>query len=1039
MTSHTKYPYQVVRPTEERYRVFFESMDDSVFLMDIAGTILDANPAFKAWIAQYHPDDCIGANIYELMASHHVQNELVAERKSRSEEALHTRKSLSFEDVQDGRILKHSIYPYFSQEGEVSGLFVMTRDITPQKHVERSYRDIQQQLEFLLDTCHLGSWSLDLADGTVRHTLEHDRIFGYDALVPHWDYDLFRKHVLPEDRDMVDRLFREMSATRSGWDTEYRICRKDGEIRWIWEVGGVVRDDQGKALGLQGVSRDITEHKMAEIERSEFVSKMNFALQHSRVAIYEVDLRNHSILRSPDHDSLFGYASLQADWNYRKFLGHVVPEDRDWVEEQFQKRVSLPERNELECRIRRLDGEIRWISLIDIPQFDTNGNIQTILGVIQDVTERKRAIEELSEAYSQWDFTAHTCSIGMWKLDLRTMISHRTPEHARIFGYAPECTEWSTQMFLESIVPADRPEAERLVDDAMAKQIDYGLECRIIRKDGEVRWINVVGAFQFDHEGKACSVLGITRDITEMKQLQNERENIQAKMNFALESLRIGFWENDLQRNLSAHTLEHDRIFGYDTPSSGWCYQTFLEHVIPEDRALLDESMKEVMSRQDAVEREFRIRRADNEIRWVWSICTPKFDESGQLESLSGIIQDVTETKEAELERTKLQEQLQQSQKMELVGQLAGGIAHDFNNVIAAILGSVEMIIRKIDDQHPFYENLECIRHSANRSADMVRQLLAFARKQVWSPRIIDLDEEMLKICSLLDKLIREQIQLKLDMNSRHALVRLDPSHLLQVITNLCVNSRDSIQGDGFITIETDLLTGSECERWSGSATGIADKWVRISVSDTGRGIDSQVLPHVFEPFFTTKEVGQGTGLGLSMVYGIVKQNGGFIECYSEIGHGTTFQIHFPVYRHLAAPTSNATPDQPEGTCHDVVMLVEDEPDILKIITTLLEGQGLTVLASDSAEEALLIFEKQQGKVSLVISDVVLPGMNGIQMSRRLMHLNPNLKFVFMSGYNTAGLDHEGAFRAGDNFIAKPFAIKDFMEMVHSAIASGKE
>jgi PAS domain S-box-containing protein len=538
----------------------------------------------------------------------------------------------------------------------------------------------------------------------------------------------------------------------------------------------------------------------------------------------------------------------------------------------------------------------------------------------------------------------------------------------------------------------------------------------------------------FSQQGDVVQLFETDQDITPQKRIEEERGDFQAKMDFALESSHVSVWTLNLEENTVLRTLEHDRIFGYPSLLPKWTVETFFDHVVPEDRAMMYAAYRDAMASKNDFSVECRIRRATGDIAWISLIGTYKFSKGDHGRFVVGIVQDITDRKLAELEGAKLQAQLQQSQKMELTGQLAGGIAHDFNNVLAAIQGHTEMLLHRIDENHPFFESLDCISHSVKRSAGMISQLLAFARQQVRLPKTIDLEMELEKIGTMLRKLIRDNIRVQWHLENRHALISIDPSQLVQIVTNLCINARDAIADAGLITIETDSVSVSECPELASHASGAAGDFARITISDTGCGIDKEAIPHIFEPFYTTKEAGKGTGLGLSTVYGIVRQNGGHIDCRSEAGKGTTFRICFPIVRRSNTEDDEPAPEQAMSTTQDIVLLVEDEPDIKNIIMTLLEDHGIPVLPAENAEDALKVFQKHRDRISLVVSDIMLPNMNGVQLGRLLAKENRALKFVFMSGNGADAISHDGAFMSGVNFIAKPFSIKDFLALLLSLL-----
>jgi PAS domain S-box-containing protein len=390
---------------------------------------------------------------------------------------------------------------------------------------------------------------------------------------------------------------------------------------------------------------------------------------------------------------------------------------------------------------------------------------------------------------------------------------------------------------------------------------------------------------------------------------------------------------------------------------------------------------------------------------------------------LEGSIMDITDRRKGEEERARLQGQLIQAQKMESVGQLAGGVAHDFNNMLGVILGHAEMAMGKVSPDQPVFADLAAIRKAGERSADITRQLLAFARRQTIAPKVIDLNETIEKLLKMLRRLIGEDIDLAWLPGFALWEVKADPVQIDQMLTNICVNARAAIAGVGRITVETGNVVLEDAHA-ALRREGVSGEYVRIAISDTGRGMDKLTLAHIFEPFFTTKKVGEGTGLGLATVYGAVKQNNGLIDVISEPGKGTTFTIYLP--RHRAPPqmvmTTQSVVPVPVVGGREIILLVEDEPAILLMTKELLELLGYTVRAAATPQEALRLATTSESEIQLLLTDIVMPEMNGRELAQKLLAIYPQLKCLYMSGYTSDIIAQQGILDEGVDFIQKPFA-----------------
>ena len=446
---------------------------------------------------------------------------------------------------------------------------------------------------------------------------------------------------------------------------------------------------------------------------------------------------------------------------------------------------------------------------------------------------------------------------------------------------------------------------------------------------------------------------------------------------------------------------------------------------------------EEVLAKRKPFSKEYRIvRKNDGKIRWVNGRGELKIDPTGNPLFLIGTIQDITERKQVDAEKTKLEGQLQQAHKMESVGRLAGGVAHDFNNMLGVILGHLEFALEQVPPTQPLHADLKEVQKAARRSADLTRQLLAFARKQTIAPKVLDLNEMVDGMFKMLKRLIGENVDLAWTPGAELWPVKMDPSQIDQILANLCVNARDAVgEAGGKVIIATGnvVVDKDSCQEHPELEPG---KYVRLVVTDNGCGMNLDTQGHLFEPFFTTKGLGESTGMGLSTVYGIVKQNHGFIYVSSEPGKGSTFTIYLPRHRDAAA---QLTADAPAARGHETVLLVEDEATILNLTRKMLERQGYTVLAAGSPGEAIRLAREHAGEIHLLLTDVVMPEMNGRDLAKNLLALYPRLRQIFMSGYTADIIAHHGVVEDGAFFIQKPFSGQELAAKIREALDSASE
>lgn len=536
-------------------------------------------------------------------------------------------------------------------------------------------------------------------------------------------------------------------------------------------------------------------------------------------------------------------------------------------------------------------------------------------------------------------------------------------------------------------------------------------------------------------DGRIRGVVLVFRDVTEEYRIAEALKTSEEKYRKIVEETGDLITRTDEKGVLTYVNQCAKRIFGI--PAVQCLGKSAFEFIHPEDREKTEEWFHDCVDnhfKQSSFENRL-VNQETNEIfQFLWT-CNFHYDDQGCLLLVNSVAHDITERKRAAEEKSKLESQLQQVQKMESVGRLAGGVAHDFNNMLGVILGHTEMLLEHVNPGEPTYEDLEEIRKAAERSADLTRQLLAFARKQTAAPKVLDLNKTVDSMLKMIKRLIGENITLERLTSDESWLVNIDPSQIDQVLANLCVNARDAIVDVGKLTIETGIATfdESDCIFHPGCTPG---EYVLLTVSDNGCGMDAETQANIFEPFFTTKELGKGTGLGLATVFGIVKQNNGFIDVYSEAGLGTTFKIYLP--RHIGKSELRLEKDLSNQAVvgHETILLVEDEPAILKITKIMLERLGYIVLAASTPGEACRLAREFAGEIHLLMTDVVMPEMNGRDLAKNLLTLYPNLNRLFMSGYTANVITHHGVLDEGVHFIQKPFSKNALATKIREAIDS---
>lgn len=556
---------------------------------------------------------------------------------------------------------------------------------------------------------------------------------------------------------------------------------------------------------------------------------------------------------------------------------------------------------------------------------------------------------------------------------------------------------------------------------------------------------------------KGGSVLYVMRDITDYRLAKNALNKSERRYQALFNDSPVPLWEEDFTElrdyleALKNEGIKDFRAFFDNDPSQlRICAQKI--RITDVNQATLD--LHQAKCKEDMygnLERIFTDKSLEVFKEEVLAIINGQleYEAEGEVQTLAGeprmvsIYLKIDNSKPDETkalvatvditEREQLKAQLLQAQRLETVGRLAGGVAHDYNNMLNVISGYSEMAIEKVSPEDPLREDLDEIFTAAKRATEVTRQLLAFARKQIISPKVIDLNQGVENMLRLLHRLIGEDIELVWSPGQSLWPVKIDPSQIDQIMANLCVNARDAIDDVGKVTIETCNVVFDQayCSDHPGSTPG---EYVMLAISDDGCGIEQENLGNVFEPFFTTKGVGEGTGLGLSTVYGIVKQNNGFIQVFSQLGKGTVVKIYLARSTETIDEDSKEDPiDIPSGR-GEIVLLVEDEPSMLSLAKQMLEGLGYAILKADKPGRAKELFEACKDKIDLLVTDVILPDMNGAELADQLRSINPDLKCVFMSGYTENMIARHGVLKEGIHFIQKPFTVVDFAFLLRKVL-----
>jgi PAS domain S-box-containing protein len=673
------------------------------------------------------------------------------------------------------------------------------------------------------------------------------------------------------------------------------------------------------------------------------------------------------------------------------------------------------------------DGTERPIADSGAPIRGPQGEIAGVVLVFRDQSEERAARRALQESEARYRLLAETTRDIIALHDMQGRLTYLNRAGLAFRGLDPSDVRGRS---IADFVPEEAL-AEMAARRTRRSSGDGPLflyETEFVNKTGERIPVEVNSTI-VQGEDPAAQVLMVARDISERRRSQEElrqsEENFRALVNSAAEGIVVVQGERIVFANPRA-------LDWFETSPEQLVRAHYLDFTHPEDRPLIVERYRRRAMGEPVDDcATYRIVGSGGGGRWVEGRASA-VRWGGDPATLVFLI-DITDRRMAEAERERLQAQLLQAQKMEAVGRLAGGVAHDFNNTLTTILGYAGLALQETGPESPLREGLSEIRRAGERSAELVRRLLAFARRQTIAPQVVDLNELVEGTLKLLKRMVGEDIDLVWRPEAGLWPVRMDPSQVDQILANLCVNARDAISGVGKVTIETKnaVFDPAYC---SGHAGFVPGEYAMLAVSDDGCGMDEDVRLHLFEPFFTTKEVGKGTGLGLPTVYGIVKQNDGFINVYSEPGRGATFRIYLPRHGGGAVEGRREEAEEVPRGRGETILVVEDETSVLRLTQRVLTELGYRVLVASTPGEALAAAEGHPGEIDLLITDVVMPDMNGRELADRLRAVCPGIGSLFMSGYTAEVISRHGVLEEGVHFVEKPFTPQMLGRKVREAL-----
>jgi PAS domain S-box-containing protein len=876
--------------------------------------------------------------------------------------------------------------------------------------------------------------------------------------------------------------------------------RRDGQKRLLAWRCHVLRDPGGKAIGALSSARDITRRKLAEQERlkvltrqvllnqlqndllgtGDLARKLNLVTERI-VDIFDADFcriwltgpgdlceagcvhasvaeginacqHKDKCLRlvasSGRYNSINGPAHQRVPFGSHK-IGRIASgeepfpftddvandpgmEDFDWV-----KGIGL--QSFAGFQLHSTGGECTGVlALFRKHAFSTEEQAQltALSGSVTQVILRAQAEEALKQTTERFRLIAETIDEVFWISDVvEERMLYISPAFERIWGYSRQEMYENRTAFRKALHPDDFARILQALKIQKTGQ-PYDHEYRIIRPDGSIRQIWDRGFPVSDESGKARIYVGVAQDVTAWRNAEKALKQSTDYLTQIINCIGDPVFVKDRQHRFVLANDASCALIGMKREEM--IGKTLESSMSPDLMNLMFEQEDRVFRTGKPEITTDEIQPPTGEHHTVMAHKTLLTAADGR-QQLVGVLRDITDLKKAERERAKLESQLRQAQKLEAIALLAGGVAHDFNNLLTVICGNAELLLDNSAEDDPRRGDLEQIRKAGRRAASLTSQLLAFGRKQILNPTILDLNHVITEMGAMLRRLIGEDIELACIAQPGLGRVKADSGQIEQIIMNLAVNARDAMPQGGMLTIETKDVDFDEAGAQLHEDT-VAGSYVMLAISDNGIGMDVETKARIFDPFFTTKEIGRGTGLGLSTVYGIVKQSAGFISVYSELEKGTTFEIYFPRIkegsRESAAEDGGAR-EKPRGT--ETVLLVEDEPAVRTLACRVLRRQGYQVLEAADGLEALRMAEEFSGEIQLVLTDVIMPRMSGSELVSRLMAVRPGIKAVYTSGYTDDGIVRNGTLNPNVAFLQKPYTTGALTRKVRDAIHASSQ
>jgi two-component system, cell cycle sensor histidine kinase and response regulator CckA len=1003
---------QTLEESEESYRNVLELAPDSVTISRIEdGCFLQVNARF-CQLSGYTAEEVIGRSVIELgLIENPADRERLLETLQQQGQATGVEMKYRGKDGSPIDVLI-SARPIRFQGQDC--LLAIGTDITHFKEAQRSLRESEEKYRTILESMEEVYYQMDLAGNLIFF---NDALLKNFGRIPEELTGInYREFTSPEEAKKLLSIFSEVYLTGvSRPITEYEIIRIDGAVRTFQGSVSLLKNASGEPIGFQGIISDRTEQKKAEIAIRESEEKYRNILENIEEGYYEVDLAGNRTFFNQSLCRIYGYSPEEmSGMNYRTYMGSETSQKIYKIYNEVF-RTGQPA-HIIDYETIRKDGSKRMLETSVSLLKDPSGKPIGFRGLVRDRTEQKKSEKALRESEEKYRNILENMEEGYYEIDLAGSLTFFNRAFSRIIGYSPEEMEGLNYRKYVSSETAERifKIFNEVYRTGRHAEID---DYEMIGKDGTVR-IHEVSAFLMRNVlGEPIGFHGMIRDRTEQKKAETARRESEEKYRLLVENAHDGIYitQDGVVKFPNPRT---EALTGYPAGALGG--MSFLNLVHTDDREGFGEHEKKVSQENLPALHVFRLVNKDNETLWVELNSIPIVWE-GRPAGLH-FLRDITPQK-------KMEAQFLQAQKMEAIGTLAGGIAHDFNNLLMGIQGNASLSLLDIESGHPAHGRLKSIEQLVQTGAELTKQLLGTARGGKYEVKPTNLNN-LLEVSSDLFGRTHKEIIIHKNLSKDLWTVEADRGQIEQVLLNLYVNAGHAMPGGGDLYLETkNVFLDDAYARPYGVAPG---KYVRISITDTGIGMDESIRKRVFDPFFTTKEMGRGTGLGLASAYGIIKNHNGIINVYSERGEGTTFNIYLSITQKEIQEESDLQKEIFKGS--ESILFVDDEEGIVQIGKSLLENLGYRMITAGSGKEAIEIYLREGERIDLVILDMIMPGMNGGETYDQLKEINPSIKVLLCSGYSLNGQAKAILDRGCSGFIQKPFSFAEISKRVRQIL-----